>query len=179
MGQYATRFEATAYFAQKLFSQSWGATSPQDQDKALIQATQTIDCLKFAGERHAAYLARIQIIGGNDPRNVIFSDAQTQSIIAAGATQELEFPRGADTVVPTDIKIACYEIALALLNGADPDADMQQTWVKSQGFSVVRTSYENTFVPEYIQAGIPSPTAWKFLKRYLWNNSDVSLKRVT
>lgn len=179
MGQYATRFEATTYFNTKLFTQMWQGISPQDQDRALIQATQIIDGLRFVGEKHASYLARQGLIGGSDFRNVILTDAQINSIIAAGVTQELEFPRGSDTVVPTDIKIACYEIAFALLNGVDPDVDMQQTWVKSQGFSLVRTSYENTFVPEYIQAGIPSPTAWKFLKKYIWDNYNMTLKRVT
>jgi len=179
MAQYITRQGATAYFAQKLFTQMWAATSPPNQDIALTQATGIIDCLKFVGEKNASFLMRVQLIGGSDPRNVILTNDQELQIVQAGVTQELEFPRGADTVVPVDIQNACCEIAFALLNGVDPDVDMQQSWVKSQGFSVVRTSYENTFIPEYIQAGIPSPTAWKYLKKYVYDNYDISLKRVT
>lgn len=179
MAQYITRQGATTYFSQKLFTSLWGATSPQNQDISLTQATGIIDGLRFVGEKNASWLVRVQLIGGSDPRNVILTDAQELEIVQAGLTQALEFPRGADTVVPAAIQNACCEIAFALLNGVDPDMDMQQSWVKSQGFSVVRTSYENAYIPEYIQAGIPSPTAWKFLKPYLWDNKDITLKRVT
>jgi hypothetical protein len=179
MAQYITRQGATAYFANKLFTSLWGSTSPQNQDISLTQASGIIDCLKFVGEKNASWLVRVQLIGGSDPRNVILTDAQELQIVQAGLTQALEFPRGADTVVPVDIQNACCEIAFALLNGVDPDMDMQQSWIKSQGFSVVRTSYENSYIPEYIQAGIPSPTAWKFLKKYVYDNYDITLKRVT
>ena len=42
------------------------------------------------------------------------------------STQTNEFPRGNDTTTPDQIKEACAEIALSLLDGIDPDMELDE-----------------------------------------------------
>lgn len=97
----------------------------------------------------------------------------------AVSSQELEFPRGADTEVPDDIKIACCEIALALLDGVDVDAELDATRVLSDGFSGVRTTYDSRSVPEHVFAMIASPRAWRFLRPFVREPGNIRLDRVS
>lgn len=94
-------------------------------------------------------------------------------------TQELQFPRGTDSSVPGDIKIACYEIAFALLDGVDPERETQDLGVVSQGYSSVRTTYDRSLVQEHFANGIPSIMAWRYLTPFLRDNRSVLLSRVS
>ena len=96
----------------------------------------------------------------------------------AVATQELEFPRGDDTSVPTDIEYATYEIALSLLDGKDIQAVIENLAIVVQGLSSVRTTYIRSFVLEHLRAGIPSVVAWNYLKAYLRNPNSFNFSRV-
>jgi len=93
------------------------------------------------------------------------------------STQELQFPRGGDTTVPSDICSATYEIALALLDGRDPERERTNLSVQSQGFSGVRTTYNHATASDHILAGVPSYTAWTFLKPYLEDGESIELRR--
>ncbi len=172
MAQYATRVEADAYFAERLHSSLWDASLTADRDIALTQGTRIIDDLDYKGMKNAAYLAWVDL---RQP----LTAAEKLTVDQAGATQELEFPRGIDTVVPTDIKIATYEIAFALLDGRDPDADVEGLQQVSQGFSSVRTTYTRAYVPEHLVNGVPSPTAWRYLKRYVKDRASTRVSRVS
>ncbi len=97
----------------------------------------------------------------------------------ASSSQELQFPRGNDTVVPSDIKKASAEITLALLDGVDPELEFDNLRMKSQGYGVIRSTYDSERSPEHTVAGIPSSLAWRFLKPYLRNVQTVDLHRVT
>ena len=97
----------------------------------------------------------------------------------ASDSQELQFPRGDDTTVPTDIQKACAEIALALLDGVDPELEMEGLTVVSQGYSNVRSTFDRTRVPEHIVAGIPSITAWRYIKPFLRDIQNVDVMRVS
>lgn len=92
-------------------------------------------------------------------------------------SQELQFPRGGDTVVPTDVRNACFEIALSLLDGKDPERERTNLSVLSQGFSGVRTTYTNSAARDHILAGVPSHTAWTYLLPYLDKTEDVRISR--
>ena len=59
----------------------------------------------------------------------------------AEASQPLEFPRGADTVVPEAIRRAEYELAFSLLDGVDPQMELENLSVTAQGYAEVRTHY--------------------------------------
>lgn len=177
MTAYANRSEGNDYFALRLYTVAWDTASDENKDKALAQSTRIIDRLRFAGEKHASHIVR-QALTLRSDFEVRLSKDQETAILAAGLTQELEFPRGDDTVVPNDIKIACYEISYALLDGKDPDQEFEDQKVMSQGYSSVRTSYDRA-AQEHTNSGIPSPTAWRYLKPYLKGQHGVTLIRTS
>lgn len=93
--------------------------------------------------------------------------------------QTLQFPRYNDTTAPNDIKYACSEIALALLDGVDPELEFQNLLMKSQGYANVRSTYDRETVPMHIVSGIPSSIAWNYLQPYLRDFNTVDLSRVS
>lgn len=163
MAQYATIADADAYFATRLYTDAWDDTDNTDKDKALMMATRIIDRLNFAGFKSAVQLA---IDNGSD-------------LETADSSQELQFPRGSDTEIPNDIKLATYEIAFQLLDGFDPEQEARRLGQVSQGYSSVRTTYDRQFIQEYLNAGVPSAVAWNYLKPFLRDRGSVSIKRVS
>jgi len=97
----------------------------------------------------------------------------------ADSAQTLQFPRGSDTAIPEDIKNACAEIALALLDGVDPELEFENLRMKSQAYGVIKSTYEGTRSPEHTVAGIPSSLAWRFMKPYLRSVQTVNMHRVS
>jgi hypothetical protein len=154
MTAYATLEQADAYFETRLFGQAWANAAPQNRSAALTMATEQIDRLNFNGMKHAAWL-------------VAETTCDDVIITAAAATQELQFPRGRDTVVPVDIRKACYEIAILLLDGKDADEEFEDLPVVSQGYSSVRRTYSRNTVQEHLLNGIVSPLAWRYLRPFL------------
>ena len=136
------------YFSKKLNGEKWINTIRLKKEQALSQATRLIDRLNFAGNKK-------------------------------DSTQNLQFPRGDDTTVPTDIKIACYELSYRLLIGKiDIEMEIANLTAESRGYSGVRSTYNRTFVQEWIMAGIPSAIAWSYLRPYLVNPDQMLLSRV-
>jgi hypothetical protein len=102
-----------------------------------------------------------------------------EEIREAEEEQELEFPRGEDIDVPDPIKLGCWEIAYALLDGVDPDLDIENLGVSSQGFASVRTTYARSQAQvEHLMHGVPSATAWRYIKPFLRDAEEVKLSRV-
>lgn len=93
------------------------------------------------------------------------------------ASQEHQFPRGSSDI-PDDILIAVCEIAVSLLEGVDPDLEIENLSVIHQGIASAKTTYNRTFAPEHLANGCPSNTAWMHLKPYLRDAEAVSLSRV-
>lgn len=93
-------------------------------------------------------------------------------------SQTNEFPRD-DNDVPSDIRIACCEEALALLKQGDSDDNSQTLNVISEGFEGVRTTYDRNAVIEHVAHGIVSPTAWRYLLPYLKDSRDFKICRVS
>jgi len=96
----------------------------------------------------------------------------------ADPTQELQFPRGVDTDVPGDILTATYECAIAFLDGFDPNIEIENLAITHQGVAEVRNTYDRTFALQHIRAGIPSATAWTYLKPYLRDPNYFNMSRV-
>lgn len=92
--------------------------------------------------------------------------------------QENQFPRGGDTVVPTDIQQACCEIAIALLDDIDIEREKENLDMVSQGYGNVRSTYDRSTKAVNILAGIPSIVAWNLLLPYLPDSRIVSVTRV-
>jgi hypothetical protein len=166
---YGTLIEGDAYFAARLHEYAWSEASSDNREKALRGATAIIDKLNYKGDKATVY-ALLQ----SNP------SATLEEIRAQEAAQELEFPRGADTDVPEDIRKACYEIAHSLLDGKDPEMELEMLGVSSQGVSSVRTTFARNQSPvEHIVNGVPSATAWRYMRPYLRDDGSVQLVRVS
>ena len=92
-------------------------------------------------------------------------------------TQDLQFPRDYQTIVPKDIEFATFEIALKLLDGIDPEIERDNLTTNSRGFGSVRVNYDRGSVPSHIIAGIASSVAWNLLLPYLSDPGDVIIRR--
>lgn len=85
----------------------------------------------------------------------------------ADEAQDNQFPRGTDTVVPADVQKASAEIALALLDGVEPEMEFENLSLRSQGYGSVRSSFDKTIPAPNLVGGVPSVTAWRYLAPYL------------
>jgi len=97
----------------------------------------------------------------------------------AEESQTLQFPRGTDTVIPGDIKYADCEIALALLDGVDPEIEFENLRMTAHRYGPVQTNYTVESPSPHIIAGIPSVAAWRYLVPYLRDIRAVQLHRVS
>lgn len=93
--------------------------------------------------------------------------------------QERQFPRGSETVVPNDIKYACAELALRLLDDVDLDSEIENQKLTGASFGPVRSTYDRTRSSEHILAGIPSIKAWRLLLPYLSDIRTIQMNRVS
>ena len=178
---YGTLAEANDYFANRLHETAWSDADPADRPKALWAATQIIDTLNYKGFKNPVYLL-LQEYRLNDLPTAIgyYTRPTVEEIMIAEGSQELEFPRGADTEVPEAIRRACYEIAHTLLDGKDPELELENLGIVSQGYSSVRTTFSRTHVPvEHIVNGVPSATAWRLLVPFLRDGDAIRVSRVS
>lgn len=165
---YGTLSEANEYFEKRLHEWAWSA-STSDREKALIAARALIDGLNYKGYKHPVYM----LLEAN-------SEATTAEIQAAEATQANEFPRGADTLVPEDIRIAQYELAHSLLDNKDPELELETLAVVGQTYGGVKTVYQREQVPiEHLINMIPNAVAWRRLRPYLRDGDAVKISRVS
>jgi hypothetical protein len=166
---YGTLGEADTYFENRLHETAWTGATPASRGKALIAARAIMDALNYKGYKHAVYT----LLQANP-------SATQEQIRAAEISQPLEFPRGADTEVPEAIRIAEYEIAHALLDGKDPELELENLAVNSMGYGQVKTSYERTQLPiEHIINLVPSSVAWRLLKPFLRDSDALKLSRLS
>lgn len=165
---YGTVSEADDYFNARLHVKAWLTASSTDKEKALRHATQIIDALGFKGQKAPVYT----LLEANPT-------ATDEEIRAAEATQERQFPRGADTEVPEDIRIAAYEIADSLLDGVDPELELENLMTGELRFADVKTVYNRKNVPSmHILAGVPSVIAWRYLRPFLRDDKALRFVRV-
>ncbi len=178
---YGDLSEADAYFAMRLYETAWTDAPDADHPKALWAATQIIDTLNYKGFKNPVYLL-LQQYGLEDIPTAIGSRTSPtiEEIMLAETSQELEFPRGADTEVPEAIRRACYEIAHTLLDGKDPELELENLGIISQGYASVRTTFSRTHVPvEHIVNGVPSAMAWRLLVPFLRDDDAIRVSRVS
>jgi hypothetical protein len=145
----------------------------------LQEATRLIDNLNYRGVKHSLWLIMYEYNSSTEKYEKILVDAPTRDQkIAADATQALEFPRGQDTVVPTPIEWACYETALALIEGFDPEDAAERMNIIRQAYSAVRTTYDNSSsMAEYLVDGIPTARVWQWLKPYITDDQIIRFSR--
>lgn len=166
---YGTLEEANDYFSMRLHETAWTDADAADKPKALWAATQIIDTLNYKGRKATVYT----LLEADE-------DAEDEEIREAEADQVLEFPRGADTEVPEAIRRACYEIAHSLLDGKDPELELENLGISSQGYSSVRTTYSRSQVPiEHLINGVPNALAWRLIRPFLRDGDALKITRVS
>jgi hypothetical protein len=162
---YGTVSEATTYFSYKLHETVWSVASANDRHLALIAATKIIDALNFKGDKHTVFVS---------------TSTDDAVLRAANAAQNLEFPRDEDTTVPPQIERACYEIARSLLDGRDPEIELEALAMTSQGYAALKTQYIREGLPfEHIVNGVPSFAAWCLLRPFLRDVSNFQVNRAS
>lgn len=183
---YGSVEEANTYFGMRLHQGAWSGSSLDDRPRAIYAATKIIDTLDFKGYKAPVWALLQQYhlteipsaVQLNYPQVLIFPTLA--QIAEAEQTQELEFPRGTDTEVPEEILIACYELAYTLLDGRDPELELENLGIVSQGYSSVRTTYSRTHVPvEHIVNGVPNALAWRYIRPFLRDPNQIKLSRVS
>ena len=97
----------------------------------------------------------------------------------ADEAQSNQFPRGTDGTIPQDIKNASSEIALALLDGVDPQLEFENVFMTSQGYGGVRSSFDRKVKAAHLLAGVPSFTAWTYLRPYLLDPLNIEIFRTS
>lgn len=161
--------EADEYFSHRLHEWAWTSASSNDKTNSLITARRLIDGLAFKGDKHVVWA----LMQSNPVASI-------EEIQAAEATQPNEFPRGADTTVPEDIRVAQYELAHALLDNKDPELELEVLAVTGQTCGNVKTTYERGQVPlEHLINMIPSPTAWRLIRPFLRDSVSVKFSRAS
>jgi len=179
---YGTVADATDYFANRLHEFAWTNAKPVDRQKALIFSTRLIDTLNFKGNK-ATIETLIKNANCFDGICEIWQAIEDgcvtqQQVQDASLAQALEFPRGSDTVVPDAIICACFEIAHSLLDGKDPELELENLGVISQGYASVRTTYDRAHVPiEHLINYVPNALAWRWLKPFLRDEDAIILTR--
>lgn len=166
---YGTLQEAENYFAGRLHETAWTGAAVADRPKALRAATRIIDALNFKGNKHTVH----ELLEANE-------DAMLDEIRVQEAAQALEFPRGADTEVPEAIRRASYEIAHSLLDGKDPELELENLAIVSSGLSSVRTTYNRSQAPtQHLINLVPNAFAWNLLRPFLRDDDAIKLMRVS
>jgi len=166
---YGTLQEANDYFDHRLHETAWTGADVADRPKALWAATEIIDTLNFKGQKAPVYALLLA-----NP------DATMAELREAEASQPMEFPRGTDTEVPEAIRRACYEIAHSLLDGKDPELELENLGIISQGYSSVRTTYQRSQVPiEHLINGVPNALAWRLIRPFLRDGDQLKISRIS
>ena len=89
------------------------------------------------------------------------------------------WPRYDESDIPDSIKEATILMAFDLLNGIDPDKEIESLNLTSAAYGSLRTSYTRDQIPAYILAGITSAKVWSYILPYLNENNQIKLQRVS
>ncbi len=183
---YGSLTGADNYFNTRLHTQNWDWSEKKEREAALHMATRAIEVLAFKGHKadpnQILFFPRTIDVGPQPV--VVCTNLPTKTDFScgglAGYPPLLPEPTLVGTPhVPGEIEIACYEIALCLLNDIDPDVEARNLSVTGQGYAGTRTTYDRDFIQEHIRAGIPSAYAWSILRPYLSDPQVLRLVRAS
>lgn len=176
---YGSLTEAEEYFSGRLHTGAWDDSTSSEKTKALLAARRLMDNLAYKGDKHAVWLYK-QSVRAPLMKDSWDEPAYLEAVRQADASQPLEFPRGADVIVPEAIRIAQYELAYSLLDGVDPQMELENLGVSAQGHADVRTQYDRAMLPvEHLVNLIPNPLAWSLIRPFLRDDQTVRLSRVS
>lgn len=81
--------------------------------------------------------------------------------------------------IPQDIKDATCENAFALLDGKDPEMELENLAMVNQQYGNIRSTYNRDISMDHIEAGIVSAVAWRLIQPYLDVSKQIKLSRVS
>ena len=148
-GSYIDRIEAQAYFDGRLNTDAWDDVTDDAEKDKSLIMSTRI-------------IDRLNFLGTKTDDN-----------------QDLQFPRDDDVDIPQDVMDATAEIALALLDGVNPELEYENLFMTSQGYGGIRSSFDRTVKAPHLLAGIPSVTAWRLLHPYLRDPNSLEMYRVS
>jgi len=94
------------------------------------------------------------------------------------STQDDEFPRDGDVVVPVEIEYAAYEISRELLRGRDPEQEYQLRGSARLGLNRVSLESKPGYISEARLHSIPSIIAWDLIKPFLTEGDNINIQRI-
>lgn len=165
--------DAEEYFEGRLVTTAWDDATDALKSKALIEATKRIDRLNYAGLRTSDYNRR----KAESANGTCLVDNIIQPTDIGTDPQAHEFPRDGRTDIPVEVLSACCEIAYALLDGVDAEMELINLGTSSQGFAAIRETYDPMTVNLAFRHGIPSVTAWNYLRPFLKDPSEIRIRR--
>lgn len=191
---YGSTVNGDIFFSQRLDGSSWESATPQYKIRALTMATQAIDRLNFCGDKtdpaQILQFPRKNISflfpslsadnNSNSFNNYVQIFADNTDVVPTVFTSDYGvYLESQDSLIPNDIEVAAYLCANKFLDGYDPDVEIINLMAiqNKQGNAV--TMYDRSFIPEFIKAGIPSATAWAYLRPYLRNPYELDMLRAT
>jgi len=148
---YVDHASASSYFALRLNSCAWNNATLDQQEASLLEATEIIDRLPLTGYK-------------------------------AVKDQKLRFPRAGQGEIPTvpqDVKDACCDIALGLLDGIDMEAEFMQLSHSRDRYANITEQRDTVMVEDHIVAGIPLTRAYRRLAKYIRSYQSVTLGRTS
>jgi hypothetical protein len=166
---YGNVANADEYFSHKMQQlDDWSFQPSEAKQKALYEATQSIDRLLFSG-----YKTPVFNLLASNPK------ATLDEIKAADETQALQFPRDGSEDIPEEILIAVYEEAASLLSGRNPQQELEALALNSDGAGSTRFSMDRTHKPiRHLVNGITSYFAWVRIMPFLADVSTFDVRRV-
>jgi hypothetical protein len=90
-------------------------------------------------------------------------------------TANRQFPREGASI-PDKIIKACYELAYALLDGADPELEMESAYQAARTFDTINIT--RSVIHPRLTHGIVSMKAWILLRPFLRDPNALTLTRV-
>ncbi len=185
---YGSLVNAENYFKTRLNTQQWDFAERDERVAALSMATRVMETLHYKG--HKAVQAQPLFFPRTIDGTVIPCTCSCCPDITGSIT---DFTAGCNLygfppicpdptptgtpVIPGEIEVAAYEIALCFLNGFDPEIEARNLSVTSQGYAGARSSYDRTFIQDHLRAGVPSALAWSILRPYLADPQALRLTR--
>lgn len=161
---YADLAYADAYFADLLYGAEWESFSASKREKALAQATRSLDRLNWRGRVNEAFITEP---GRAWPR------AQYMQPMNEAPTE----------TVPDSVRVACAETALAILQNRTEEALAKQGGeVSSERIGNVSVSYRQgtASLPALLRktAGLGSLAAYQAISIFLADGRSVRFTRI-
>ena len=171
---YGTLVNANLFFGMRLYTTAWDKAAGARRTAALVEATELVDQFDYIGEKYAVQV----VLDAQEDWYDWTTAAAMEALRTAELSQDLSFPRGDSSTVPTEIEHATYLIAKELLAGRDVNLDLENLAVKSAAYGGIKDSYQRDGnLVEHITHLIPSPEAWALIKPFLRERDTFTIKR--